>query len=53
MQSRTCIAMATCIPAGSGTLQFTVTNCKGNSCRKTALVSDAPIARFLRKDLSW
>ncbi|KAL9323318.1 hypothetical protein ACSQ67_008175 [Phaseolus vulgaris] len=45
--------MATCIPAGSGILQFRVTNCKGHSCRKTALVSDAPITRFLRKDLSW
>ncbi|XP_017437490.1 L-aspartate oxidase 2-a, chloroplastic isoform X1 [Vigna angularis] len=51
--SLTCIAMATCIPAGSGTLQFRVTNCKGNGCRKIALVSDAPIARFLQKDLSW
>ncbi|CAJ1946733.1 unnamed protein product [Sphenostylis stenocarpa] len=45
--------MATCIPAGSGTLQFRVTNCKGHSCRRTASVSGAQIARFLRKDLSW
>ncbi|CAL5186207.1 unnamed protein product [Lathyrus oleraceus] len=45
--------MATCIPAGRGTLHYRVTDYKGRSRRRTAWVSDMPIKRCLQKDLSW
>ncbi|XP_027357635.1 L-aspartate oxidase, chloroplastic [Abrus precatorius] len=45
--------MATCVPSGSGTLHYRLTNCKGQSCGRTVWVSDLPSKRFLPNNLSW
>ncbi|CAL0317272.1 unnamed protein product [Lupinus luteus] len=45
--------MATCVPAGIGTLRGRVSDCNIQRRRRTGSVSDMPFKRYLQNEFSW